>query len=148
MLTLKEILTIKIANYFACILNQSPIMDPSEFENMCKDIGAEKLFYLLCDIMSSDRMFNERKQLIQLHSMVVIYVMIYSRSQKNNWFQITLARTLQQFGISEVVEKEYFLVFCIDDYHNIHTKHRPENKTQTQAVLTHDNIIGKGFPKY
>ena len=26
------------------------------------------------------------------------------------------------------------MIFCIDDYHNIHTKHRPETKTQTQAV--------------
>ena len=27
--------------------------------------------------------------------------MIYSLSQKANWFQVTLARTLEQFGISE-----------------------------------------------
>ena len=74
----------------------------------------------------------------------------------------TLARTLQQFGISDerlaslqnlgmaahphtakIVSHssaavhllvELFLVFCIDDYHNIHTKHRPENKTQTEAI--------------
>ena len=26
------------------------------------------------------------------------------------------------------------MIFCINDYHNIHTKHRPETKTQTQAV--------------
>ena len=76
-------------------------MDPSEFEGICKHIGAEKLFYLLSDIMSADKMSNERKHLTQLRTMVVIYVIIYSRSQKNNWFQITLARTLQQFGITD-----------------------------------------------
>ena len=29
------------------------------------------------------------------------------------------------------IENEQFIIFCIDDYHNIHTKHRPETKTQT-----------------
>ena len=45
----------------------------------------------------------------------------------------------------EVVENEYFLVFCIDDYHNIHTKHRAENKTQTQAVHM-TTLLVKVFP--
>ena len=45
----------------------------------------------------------------------------------------------------EVVEKEYFLVFCIHDYHNIHTKHRSENKTQTQAVHM-TTLLVKVFP--
>ena len=39
--------------------------------------------------------------LTQLRAMAVMYVMIYSRSQKNNWFQITLARTLKQFCITD-----------------------------------------------
>ena len=26
------------------------------------------------------------------------------------------------------------MIFLIDDYHNIHTKHRPKDKTQTQAI--------------
>ena len=33
--------------------------------------------------------------------MVVTYIMMYSQSQKVNWFQVTLARILQQFGISD-----------------------------------------------
>ena len=45
----------------------------------------------------------------------------------------------------DVVEKEHFLVFCIDDYHNIHTKHRPEEKTQTQAVHM-STLLVKVFP--
>ena len=36
-------------------------------------------------------------------------------------------------------------MFCIDDYHNIHTKHRPEAKTQTQAVHM-STLLVKVFP--
>jgi hypothetical protein len=35
----------------------------------------------------------------------------------------------------EVVENEHFLVFCINDYHNVHTKHRPETKTVHMSML-------------
>ena len=37
------------------------------------------------------------------------------------------------------------LFFCINDYHNIHTKHRPESKTQTQSVPT-TTLLVKVFP--
>ena len=33
--------------------------------------------------------------------MVVIYMMMYGKSQKANYFQVALSRTLQQFGIAE-----------------------------------------------
>ena len=45
----------------------------------------------------------------------------------------------------EVVENEHFLVFCIDDYHNIHTKHRPEEKIQTQTIHM-STLLVKVFP--
>ena len=45
----------------------------------------------------------------------------------------------------DVVEKEHFLVFCIDDYHNIHIRHRPKEKTQTQAVHM-STLLVKVFP--
>ena len=131
-------------------------------------------------------MSDERKNLTKLQAMVVIYIMMYSHSQRANWFQVTLARTLQQFGISDqglaslrnlgvaahpptgtvksayqssanlhldnvasffqdVVEKEHFLVFCLDDYHNIHTRHRPDEKTQTQPVHV-STLLVKVFP--
>lgn len=174
----------KLCIYFSSMLNQCPEMDPSEFEKICKHVGAEKLLKMLYDLMSSERMSDERKNLTKLRAMVVIYIMMYSHSQRANWFQVTLARTLQQFGISdqglaslrnlgvaahprtvkaasqssatlhldnvvgffqEVVENEHFLVFCIDDYHNIHTKHRPEEKTQTQAVHM-STLLVKVFP--
>lgn len=99
--------------------------------------------------------------------------MVFGQSQKANWFQVALSRTLSQYRISdyglaslrnlgiaahprtvksaslsssanhldavnnffkEAVEHEYFIVFFIDDYHNIHTKHRPSAKKQTQAI--------------
>ena len=34
----------------------------------------------------------------------------------------------------DAVNNEKLVVVMIDDYHNIHTKHRPESKTQTNAV--------------
>ena len=45
----------------------------------------------------------------------------------------------------DVVEKKHFLVFCIDDYHNIHMKHRPEESKQTQAVHM-STLLVKLFP--
>ena len=45
----------------------------------------------------------------------------------------------------DVVEKEHFLVFCIDDYHNIHTKHHPEESKQTQEVHM-STLLVKAFP--
>ena len=36
--------------------------------------------------------------------------------------------------IESGIEKNQFIIFCIDDYHNIHTQHRPEGKTQAQAI--------------
>ena len=129
-------------------------------------------------------MSTERKKLSKLRTMVVIYIMIYSQSQRSNAFQVALSRTLQQFGISEqglqslrnlgitahahtvkakaklssashsttvasfiesAVENEQFLIFCIDDYHNIHTMHRPESKKQTNAIHMSTLLI-KVFP--
>ena len=174
----------KLSIYFSCVLNRSPEMDVNEFEKICKQVGAENLFNLLVDTMSSEKMSSERKNLAKLRAMVVTYIMMYSQSQKANWFQVTLARTLQQFGISDqglaslrnlgvaahprtvktasklsaafhldnvacffqqVVANKHFLVFCIDDYHNIHTKHRPETKTQTQAIHM-STLLVKIFP--
>ena len=34
----------------------------------------------------------------------------------------------------EAVQSKQFIVVMIDDYHNIHTKHRTEKKTQTDTV--------------
>ena len=174
----------KLSIYFSCVFNRSPAMDVNEFEKICKQVGAENLFNLLVDTMSSEKMSTERKNLAKLRAMVVTYIMMYSQSQKANWFQVTLARTLQQFGISDqglaslrnlgvaahprtvktaskvsaafhldnvacffqqVVANKHFLVFCIDDYHNIHTKHRPDTKAQTQAIHM-STLLVKIFP--
>ena len=116
--------------------------------------------------------------------MVIIYIMVYSQSQRSNSFQVALSRTVQQFGITEqglqslrnlgiaahphtvkaqaklsslshsnhvvsfvesAIEKNQFLIFCIDDYHNIHTKHRPESKKQTDAIHM-STLLLKVFP--
>ena len=174
----------KLKTFFLTYDPQPTIMDPEQFQNMCTQAGAANLFSTLYNAMSSYRMSDERQKLTKVRVMVVIYIMIYSQSQRANWFQVSLARTLQQFGISQqglaslrnlgivahprtikasmhvssashldrvkrffqtAIENEQFIIFCIDDYHNIHTKHRPESKTQTQSVHTSTLLI-KVFP--
>ena len=115
----------------------------------------------------------------------LVYTMMYSQSQRANWFQVSLAGTLKQFGISQqriaslrnlgivvhpqtikasiaassashlervkeffqtIIENEEFIIFCVDDYHNIYTIHRPESKTQTQSVHT-TTLLFKFFRK-
>ena len=157
---------------------------PTVFENLCRDAGAQNLYNCINDAICSDRMSTERKHLSKLPTMVVIYIMIYSQSQRSNAFQVALLRTLKQFGITEqglqslrnlgiaahphtvqakaksssashsstvasfiesAVENEQFLIFCIDDYHNIHTMHRPETKKQTNAIHM-STLLVKVFP--
>ena len=161
-----------------------PEMDPCAFENICKDAGAANLYSCINDAICSNRMSTERKQLSKLRTMVIIYIMVYSQSQRSNSFQVALSRTVQQFGITEqglqslrnlgiaahphtvkaqaklsslshsnhvvsfvesAIEKNQFLIFCIDDYHNIHTKHRPESKKQTDAIHM-STLLLKVFP--
>ena len=174
----------KLKTFFLTHDPHPPVMDPNQFKGICMEVGATNLFSTLHDAMSSDRMSDDRQELTKLRVMVVIYIMMYSQSQRANWFQVSLARTLKQFGISQqglaslrnlgivahprtikasmlassashlervkeffqsVTENEQFIIFCIDDYHNIHTKHRPESKTQTQSVHT-TTLLVKVFP--
>ena len=45
----------------------------------------------------------------------------------------------------KAVENEHFLVFCLDDYRNVHTKQSPEAKTQTEANHM-STLLVKTFP--
>ena len=173
---------IKIRFHIASL--PQPEMDPTVFEKLCRDAGAQNLYNCINDAICSDRMSTERKHLSKLRTMVVIYIMIYSQSQRSNAFQVALSRTLKQFGITEqglqslrnlgiaahphtvqakaksssashsstvasfiesAIENEQFLIFCIDDYHNIHTMHRPETKKQTNAIHM-STLLVKVFP--
>ena len=164
---------------------ENPEMDPDEFEKLCRNAGAENLYSCIYDAICTEQMSDERKKLVKVRTMVTVYILAYSQSQRCNSFQIALSRTLQQFGISErgleslrnlgitahpctvkaqsksscsthsdtvesfiqsAIENEHLLIFFIDDYHNIHTQHRPEAKTQTQA--THmTTLLLKVFPE-
>ena len=174
----------KLKTFFLSYDPQPPIMDPDQFQDICKQVGVSNLFSTLHDAMSTNRMSDERQKLTKMRVVVVIYIMMYSQSQRANWFQVSLARTLKQFGISQqglaslrnlgivahpqtikasivassashlervkdffqtIIENEELIIFCIDDYHNIHTKHRPESKTQTQSVHT-TTLLVKVFP--
>ena len=77
-----------------------PEMDPNAFEKLCIDAGAENLYRCIKDAICSERMSHERKHLSGIRTMVIIYIMMYSQSQKCNLFQVALSRILQQFGIS------------------------------------------------
>lgn len=164
--------------------SQQEIMDPNAFEKICKDAGAHNIYQCIREAIFTDSMSEERKHLSSIRTMVIIYIMMYSQSQKSNTFQVALSRILQQFGITKqgleslrnlgiaahpqtikvlrksscsthssdvitfidsAIKNNQFLVFCIDDYHNIHTKHRPEAKTQTQSIHM-ATLLLKVFP--
>eukprot|EP00794_Sanderia_malayensis_P004178 gene4178-4734_t len=151
----------------------NPEMDPKKFEIICQEAGANKIFPFIFNAICVERMSESRCELNKIRAMVVIYMMVFGQSQKANWFQVALSRTLSQYGISdyglaslrnlgiaahprtvksaslsssanhqeavknffeESVKHEHFIVFFIDDYHNIHTKHRPSEMKQTQAT--------------
>ena len=71
-------------------------MDPNRFKGICMEVGATSLFSTIHDAMSSDRMSDERQELRKLRVMVEMYTMMYSQSQRADWFHVSLARTLQQ----------------------------------------------------
>ena len=162
-----------------------PKMDPEAFEIICRDAGASELYSCIQEAIMLDQMSEKRRNLNKMRTMVIMYIMLYSQSQKCNSFQVTLSRTLQQFGISRqgleslrnlgivahpkttniltklsssshtshvvtfienAIKKNQFLIFCIDDYHNIHTQHRPETKTQTKVVHM-STLLLKVFPE-
>jgi hypothetical protein len=164
---------------------EEPEMDPEGFQKICRDSGAENLYFCIYDAICTEQMSDERKDLVKVRTMVIIYIMVYSQSQRCNSFQIALSRTLQQFGISErgleslrnlgitahprtvkaqsklsssfhsdtvqsfiesAIENEQLLIFLIDDYHNIHTQHRPEAKKQTQDIHM-TTLLLKVFPE-
>ena len=162
----------------------SPEMNPQAFEQMCKNVGADNLYNCIKDAICSEKMSDERKHLSEVHTKVIIYIMVCSKSQKSNSFQVALSRILLQFGISQqgleslknlgitahpetirknvaksssltenhvltfvesAIKHNHFIIFCIDDYHNIHTMHRPETKIQIQSIHM-ATLLLKVFP--
>lgn len=53
-------------------------MDPTEFENICEEVGADNLYKILSSTVGTERMSNERKYLSKHRAMVVIYIYIYN----------------------------------------------------------------------
>eukprot|EP00112_Aurelia_sp_Birch-Aquarium-sp1_P003440 Seg1384.3 transcript_id=Seg1384.3/GoldUCD/mRNA.D3Y31 product="hypothetical protein" protein_id=Seg1384.3/GoldUCD/D3Y31 len=78
-----------------------PVLDPKEFEKICFDAGSKLLFDTICMSITSERQSDERKHLNRVRTVVVIYILMYGLSQRNNWFQATLARALGEYGISD-----------------------------------------------
>ena len=162
-----------------------PEIDHEAFETICRDTGASELYSCIQEAIMLDQMSEKCRNLNKMRTIVIMYIMLYSQSQKCNSFQVTLSRTLQQFGISRqgleslrnlgivahpkttniltklsssshtshvvtfienAIKKNQFLIFCVDDYHNIHTQHRPETKTQTKVVHM-STLLLKVFPE-
>ena len=70
-----------------------PEIDSTAFERICQNVGAENLYRCIKDAICSERMSDERKHLSQVRTMVVIYIMVYSQSQRSNSFQVALSQT-------------------------------------------------------
>ena len=91
----------KLKTFFLKYDPQPPIMKPNKFQDICRQVGVASLFSSLHDAINSNRMSDERQELTKMRVVVVIYIMMYSQSQRPNWFHVFLARTLKQFGISQ-----------------------------------------------
>ena len=172
-----------VREYFSKTLKRVE-MDATKFEEICQKLVVGNLFTTLYDATCMEKMSEERKTLNKTRAMIIIYMMMYGQSQKANYFQVSLSRTLQEFGINEqglaslknlgiaahprtvktaakaadsshlsnltsffedVIRKNQLLIMFIDDYHNIHCKHRPGDKVQTQVVHT-TTLLVKVFP--
>ena len=75
-------------------------MNPHIFEQMCKTAGAENFYLSIKNAMWSERMSEERKQLCSVRTMVVIYIMLYSQSQKCNSFKLLYQEHCNNLGLA------------------------------------------------
>ncbi len=73
---------------------EKPEIDPEGFQKNCRDSGAENLYFCIYDAICTEQMSDERKNLVKDRIMMIIYIMVYSQSQRCNSFQIALSRTL------------------------------------------------------
>ena len=78
-----------------------PEMNPDKMEQICQEAGAINLFSTIYVSMVTERHSSNRKKLNRSRTVVIIYMLLYGLSQRNNWFQVALARTLTEHGISE-----------------------------------------------
>ena len=91
-----------------------PKMDPEAFEIICRDAGASELYSCIQEAIMLDQMSEKRRNLNKMRTMVIMYIMLYSQSQKCNSFQVTLSRTLQQFGICNILVTTVYLRLYIE----------------------------------
>ena len=76
----------------------SPEMDPKKFEIICQQAGADRIFPFIYNALCHERMSESRSELNRVRAMVIIYMMVFGQSQKSNWFQVALSRTLSSMG--------------------------------------------------
>eukprot|EP00112_Aurelia_sp_Birch-Aquarium-sp1_P009532 Seg2086.2 transcript_id=Seg2086.2/GoldUCD/mRNA.D3Y31 product="Pancreatic secretory granule membrane major glycoprotein GP2" protein_id=Seg2086.2/GoldUCD/D3Y31 len=134
--------------------------------------------------MRTERQTHERIEANKKRTVAIIYMLMCGQSQRANWFQVALGRSLQECGITDqglwaltnlgiaahpntittarrasasthtqsvqsfirdARNRKQMIAIFIDDFHNIHTMHRPDQKDQTQAVHM-ATLLVKIFP--
>lgn len=71
------------------------VANPTAFEKLCRDAGAENLYNCTYDTICSDQIATDRKHLGKLRTMAVIYIIIYSQYRRCDVFQVALSITFQ-----------------------------------------------------
>ena len=84
---------IKLRQTFLNDLN-TVVLDPERFQETCRNVGAENIFTTIYEAMCIEKMSESRQKLNKIRAMVVIYMVMYGQSQKANYFQVALSRTL------------------------------------------------------
>ncbi len=53
---------------------EKPEMDPEGFQKICRDSGAENLYFCIYDAIFTEQMSDERKDLVKVHTILIIYI--------------------------------------------------------------------------
>ena len=54
------------------------ILQKDGFQKNCRDCSAENLYFCIHDAICTEQMSDERKNLVKVRTMVIIYIMVYS----------------------------------------------------------------------
>ncbi len=74
--------------------------DVIDFQKLCIEAGATKLFDTIMETIRTGRQSDKRIELNEKRAMTIICTMMYGQSQQANWYQVALARTLKGLGVS------------------------------------------------
>ena len=78
----------------------NPLTDPNEFKELCHTAGAQKIFDVIFDAMSTERQSDNRNMLNEKRVVLIIYIMMFGQSQAANWLQVANTRILKGLGLT------------------------------------------------